>query len=137
MANFVYTAKRSLIAGHVVDDSYSLEIDLQTVDPQRKRSQTRKVALDGVTMQTTFNNTTEGWAILTDHIALEASEDLPLAWIEFLDSVSGGEQFQFDAFGTDAVPRNLQEVKLTSTPQFQRIGATQNMTVSFEMLVVG
>jgi hypothetical protein len=137
MAVFTYFAKRSIIGGHTLGDDYSIEIDLQTIDPKRASRTAKKTALNGTTIETVYQNNTEGWSILTDHIALGASEDLPLEWVEFLDSVAGGEAFDFDALGTIASPRNVQSVKMQGNSQFQRVGTTQNMTVSFDMLVIG
>jgi hypothetical protein len=136
MAVFTYTAKRSVIAGHTAGLSYSLEIGVQTLSPTQNRRSNTKTALDGVTSQTRLHNIVKGWSINTAFIDLDPTEELPEEWVEFIDSVSGGETFQLDALGTIATPNNLVSVKLRaqSQPSLARVENQQVMTQRIEVI---
>jgi hypothetical protein len=139
MGTVTYTAKRSVIPGHTAGLSYTLEIDMASLPPFRARRASTHKALDGNTIETVLQNITKGWSVVTDQITLDPNEDLPAEWEEFIDSVSGGEQFELDVLGSIAIPRNVQDVKLRegAPGQFSRVGArSDRMTLSFNVQVV-
>lgn len=137
MANFVYFAKRSIKAGHVLEDSYNIEIPLAQFNITQKVNRSSKTALDGVTMQNTFNSVSRDYQLTTGFVDIDPATEENLDWVEFLDSVAGGEEFTFDAYGTDLVPVNQQLVKMISPVSMQRVGTEQIMQFSFSVRVVG
>lgn len=89
------------MAGHTLDDDYSLELGLAAADRQRAGLVKEVVAIGGG-RETLYQRDEVTWSVVTVPIASSS-----LAAVrEFLDSVEGGESFTFDAYGTIAVPDN-------------------------------
>ncbi|MAD69943.1 MAG: hypothetical protein CL538_05405 [Alcanivorax sp.] len=108
MATITYTAKRSLMAGHVEGEEYSLEIPIEDWTPQRERVTEEVTALGGKEFQT-FHRKDRLWSVSTvplDAIGQVEPDDALLVeqLQEWEDSVQAGEVFQIDPFGTAEVP---------------------------------
>lgn len=101
MSSVTYTAKRSIIGGHTEDTSYDFDVTSLGITRQSKSKKTLHRSLDG-TSETTFNNQSIYLNITLGNFSLSERPEV----LEFLDSVSGGESFAFDEYGTAASPDN-------------------------------
>jgi hypothetical protein len=94
MGTFVYTARRSLMAGHVVGNTYVIEIGAQS-SPRRRRVEKSVVRAKGGAMEVLRHYADTERAVTFEPVAGVQLDQLR----EFLDSVEGGEQFQADIYG--------------------------------------
>ena len=103
MSMFSYTATRELSPGTTALDV--VDRDFRVVSRQRKREAKRKqnTALGGATETLLFRSEIS-YRLKTELI--EPESQLEKQIVEFLASVEGGEQFNFDRLGTVAVPVN-------------------------------
>ena len=103
MASVEYTAARNVSAGHSLGVVYDMDFTASRI--QRRHQTVRRVAraLDG--SQETLRYRGDELFDVTVNEVLHA--DIPL-WREFLESVDGGEQFTFDAYGTEVSPDNIE-----------------------------
>jgi len=106
MPAFTYTAKRSLIVGHVIDTVYSIDINARSITRSPGVKSVTKRSLGGQA-ETTVQRREVTWSLVLVDIV---NSDLP-SIREFLDSVDGGEAFVFDPYGTVATPDNPISVK--------------------------
>lgn len=120
MAAITYTARRSLVPGHVEGEEYSLEVAMSAIDPTTDAERDDHVALDGTT-ESLLTRIDKLWRFRT--IPLE--EPVAAQMREFLDSVLGGEAFVIDPYGTIADPIQPLTVKLAS----KRYGDDRHGTV--------
>ncbi|MDT8382992.1 MAG: hypothetical protein RRB22_01100 [Gammaproteobacteria bacterium] len=131
MTTVNYTAKRSIIAGHVADDTYDLDMKagknnrLPETDKEQHESVGGRLEIIRYKQSIEFDVTTI--RIL--------STDLP-AWYEFLDSTDGGEVFTFDRYGTAAVPVDPISVKRVGDYKEARHGTTMTFRISFRVRAV-
>jgi|GEM_PF-1784715 hypothetical protein len=108
MATITYIAKRSLVAGHVAGQEYSLVVPIEDWTPRRERVTEEVTSLDGKQFQT-FHRKDRLWSVGTvplDAIGQvePADADLVEQLREWEDSVQAGEVFQIDPFGTPETP---------------------------------
>ena len=108
MAVFTYNALRSITPGHVEGNSYDLEYRA-SVSRERRSEKNQQRARSGAT-ETVYTRADVVYSIQTALIDRGARD----IWYEFLDSVEGGEPFQFDETGTIAVPVNVLSVEMDS-----------------------
>jgi hypothetical protein len=116
---FVYTARRSLVPGHVVDQSYELEILLmEDTRPSRKVEKTI-VRSKGGAMETLHERGDEEWSISFEPVKGEKLRRLK----EFLDSTESGQSFTAYVYGTEAEPLTMKRTDdgYTLNP-YKRIG---------------
>jgi hypothetical protein len=100
VAAVTYQARRSLIAGHSINTSYSLNIVCENLAPVRNQTRIVKRPIGGT------NAEIIRWAGFNAYQVSVAplAGGTPLgAVIEFLDSCED-QSFTFDAYGTVAVP---------------------------------
>lgn len=97
MAYITYTARRTLVAGHVENDIYALVIEL-TPDTQRSIQDLKntQISLDG-SVETQFFGQVENWSVQIAPATLEEAEFIR----EFLDSTADGHVFTFDPYSME------------------------------------
>lgn len=100
MAVVTYTALRNIIGGHTQGNSYQIEFYLG-LGSQKKHNTVRKVNESISGKRETIQHRDESIHSVTATIVPVASL---LTWQEFLFSVSHGEQFTIDVYGTIATP---------------------------------
>ena len=127
-----YTAERSIITGHTQSTSYSIDFEVQTIDPRPQDDKNQVVLKDGTVITTYYSRKME-WSVRTDFI--HDDYIFPVAtgvWGEFLDSVAGGETFTFDPQGTNASPSaKSMSCVMMGEPSWSRQEGTKYFTISF------
>lgn len=122
MAVFTYIAKRSVIGGHTAGLEYSLEIGIQASPRTREIVKTEQRSRGGAT-EVLYHR-----ADVTRQITLRPLRGSELAAVhEFLDSVEGGESFEFDMYGTIASPGtavNCIRIDESVTDEIRAIGGS-------------
>lgn len=95
MAVITYTAKRSLMAGHVEGEEHTFEVALSDWTPRRRRRVASATSLNGRKFDR-FTRLDKEWrvaAVADDDLVVLAQRE------EFLDSVAGGETFEIEHRG--------------------------------------
>ncbi len=109
-----YTAERSLIVASPTRQGQSFDLDLTLNDLQPARTVNRRenISLSGDQETIRFRGA-QTWQASTTPIARGTTAFDQIR--EFLDSVEGGEAFEFDPYGgsTDS-PDDLRNVRITS-----------------------
>lgn len=100
---FIYTAKRSFYPGHVLDQTYQLEIALMEDTQSERKVEKDVVRSKGGAMETLYHRADEEWTISFEPVNGEKRRLLK----EFLDSTESGESFQAYIYGTEAEPITL------------------------------
>lgn len=100
MTAVTYQARRSLIAGHSINTSYSLNLSAEAVQPQRQQNRTLVRPIGGSGAEIIYWG---GWQTYQVTLAPLAGGTPLGAVIEFLDSCAD-QAFTFDPYGTVAVP---------------------------------
>ncbi len=126
MTTVNYTAKRSIIADHVLDTDYDLDMMCGKNDRIPKTKKKMHESISGK-IETLRYRTTKEYSLVTIRIKEVYLPD----WYEFLDSTDGGESFSFDRFGTAAVPNNIIQVKRIGDYREKRHGTTESFRISF------
>lgn len=106
MARFVYVAKRSLISGHLVDNQYLLDIDLQEEESADEDVKTSEQAIGGG-QETVYHRTD---VVHTLRFAPVSGAAL-LALREFLDSTVTGESFKVYLYGDETEGLKLRRLE--------------------------
>lgn len=105
MGTLVYTAKRSLAAGHMVNGTYSIDVDV--TEAVRSRSvQKSAVRSLGGSVEVLRNYADTQWHITFEPLSGARLEQLR----EFLDSTDAGEAFTLDIYGNDASRKTLKRM---------------------------
>lgn len=95
MTAVTYTARRSIIPGHSINSSYSLDLPCVAVDPKRDPRVETQETLSGARESLRYH------AVMTYAVTLAPLQGTELrAVLEFLDSVEAGEAFTFDPHGS-------------------------------------
>lgn len=110
MTAVTYIAKRSIVAGHVVNNSYSINIPVVSMPVSRQPKKTMNESLS-LLRETIYHGSSEMWNIQT--ALLTPSQTLSIK--EFLDSVEDGSSFTFDAYGNVNTPVNQVTAEIEST----------------------
>lgn len=113
---------------HGLNQSYTLETRLRDYTPQPAIVASTAQAIGGNT-ETILHRTDEFWSVTTDVI----DDAVRAIWIEFFRSVSAGESFTFDAYGTIASPDNPISVilNLDNADRWSRFKAHRKWLVAF------
>jgi len=121
MAYVNYTATRKIIGGHSPSVAYDIDFDASSIDRSTKVNNKSNFALNG-NRETLLWNQDVIWNVTATFI-LQAN--LPL-WREFLASVSAGETFTFDPYGTAASPSSdvISGTLESTSSSEQRLGNT-------------
>ncbi len=131
MTSVTYTAKRKISSGHLIDNSYDLDLPLSKITKKPKSNKKEHFSLAG-NSQTLFHN-------VIDYINLVTSDidevDAP-KYREFLYSVVGGELFFFDERGTAAAPDDPVQVKIEGSFSENLVGQTLNYKYNFRVRVL-
>lgn len=94
-----YTAKRSLVEGHVAGTQYDLDVEISQADPS-VRDITSIERSAGGAMEVSFERQDVYWTIRTAPVNGQRAQQL----IEFLDSIESGETFRVWLSESAAVP---------------------------------
>lgn len=124
---FRYTAKRSLISGHVAETEYDLIVHGAAIDPSRRYRGEAQEALDG-SVEANLHRIERYWSVQTDHIL---GSSLP-QWHEFLDSVAARETFTFDPYAMSVTEVSPVTAWLdTDRVQPRRVGVLDRWVLAF------
>ena len=126
MPSVTYTASRSLISGHSSGLSYSIDLRIAARTPRTKREGREHKSLSG--NKEYFLHRLEKFFSLQSAMLTQAELD---QYIEFLDSVAGGESFTFDAYGTVASPDNPQLATLDGDYSVSQASTVPHYRVTF------
>ncbi len=129
MPSFTYTATRSLKSGHVSGTDYTITIETQRDDDDQPRGikDTFK-ALDG-SMTHTLHRIEQYRDIKTVPIERSGGTPDPDDFIEFFNSVAGGETFTYND-GSDHT------VMMSTMPKRTRLGSLHQF-YSFKLEILG
>lgn len=123
MASVAYTAvnRGNLVGGHSAGGSYTLDFRAADIGRVRDANKSEQYSLDGTAVTTIYDD----WKTyqVTTSIFTRASSSYN-NFVEFLTSVLGGEEFDFDAYGTIASPDNVEACILVGNYQEQRVDAS-------------
>lgn len=97
MADFRYTAKRSLLRDHIADQEYMIEIGA-TSAPRGRRVDRTDVRAKGGATESLYHKADNEWTIAFEPV----NGDRFNALKEFLDSTESGEAFDMRIYGTEA-----------------------------------
>lgn len=97
MADFRYTAKRSTLADHIVNQQYLIEIGVTTEQRSRRVDKTEVRARGGAT-ETLYHKADREWSITFEPVNGDRLNQL----IEFLNSTESGESFEMRLYGSEA-----------------------------------
>lgn len=97
MATFLYTAKRSLQPGNIVNAQYQLEIHT-TTSSRRRQVEKSEVRARGGATETLYHRADREWSIAFEPVSGARLDAL----IEFLDSTESGETFQMQIYSTQS-----------------------------------
>lgn len=99
MADFRYTAKRSLLRDHIADRQYMIEIDTTAgAGPALRRVDKTEVRARGGATETLYHKADREWSLTFAPVNGDRLNQL----LEFLDSVESGEPFEMRLYGTEA-----------------------------------
>ena len=130
---FVYTALRSISAGHSADTEYSIVIGGQAINPARKRIVDQSIALDQ-SVETDLHGFEQLWSVTTDWLTTAAARAI---FAEFLDSVAGGEPFTFDPYAaTDVAVAPINVILDSDDLSPKRVGVSSYVTHAFRMRTI-
>lgn len=101
MTAVTYTAVRELVTGHVADQTYTIALRVNSLERGKKVRRSEQEALSGKSEALLWHNLKTFQATTA---ALRGGELEAVR--EFLESVSGGEPFAFDEFGSVGAPHN-------------------------------
>lgn len=96
MADFIYTAKRSVLSDHIVNQQYMIEIGVTQEQRSRHVDKTDVRAAGGPT-ETLYHKADREWSITFEPVNGDRLKHL----IEFLDSTESGEAFEMRLYGTE------------------------------------
>lgn len=100
MSFVTYTARRSLVSGHVAETDYNLELELtDRLVPSVEDLKKKQESLSGK-VETQFYGQVKTREVELAPVSLENTAQI----IEFLDSTADGQEFIFDPYGTEAEP---------------------------------
>lgn len=133
MSAFFYTAAKSLTPGHIVGNTYGIDLSMVDANRKRQRVYTEQRSRGGAT-ETLFHRFDVTW----DLAAKPFPASLLPAVREFLDSVEGGAVFSADIYGRTNKPNALASVIFVgdgySEPRVVKLGnggVADYFTVSF------
>jgi len=116
---FIYTARRSLIPGHAVDEIHELEILLSEETAGSRKVEKTAVRSKGGAMETLYDRADQVWSIVFEPVNGEKLLRLK----EFLDSTESGQSFTAYLYGTESTPLTLKRTDDGyEWKAFQRIG---------------
>lgn len=115
MTSVSYTARRSLTTGHIAGSTYSIRLRCRDIEPGKEVRKSEQQALSGRTETLLWHN--KSTRQITTAAVRGGERDVTR---EFLESVLGGETFQFDEFGAEGQPENPISVTLVGTYREQR-----------------
>lgn len=110
MTSVTYVARRSLVAGHTINTSYSLRLHVVDMPVSRNVNKTKNESLNHT------SETIRLGAYEVYDVELAIADSATAANIkEFLDSVEDGQEFTFDPYGLPNAPHNPLEAEIEST----------------------
>jgi hypothetical protein len=97
VADFIYTAKRSVLADHIIDQQYMIEIGITDEQLSRSIEKSEQRAKGGAT-ETLYHRADREWSITFEPVSGDRLNQLT----EFLDSTESGESFGMRLYGTES-----------------------------------
>lgn len=97
MTTFVFTLKRSLLPGNIVDQQHELEIGATTAVRGRQVERNDVRAKGGAT-ESLYHRADVEWSITFEPVNGHRLDEL----MEFLDSTESGEPFAMQLYGTES-----------------------------------
>lgn len=137
MTAVTYTAKRSLVAGHVAGSSYTIDIPVVSMPINRVPNKRIQESLSLV-RETIYLSTHETWEVQTALLNQSKTEAVK----EFLDSVEDGTVFSFDPYGRANTPHNPLTAEIESSGYSQtreargQGGANDSFRFTFTVRVI-
>lgn len=131
MAAVNYTAKRSIITGHVLDTAYDLDLILEQADRSVRTKKNQIRSLGGNT-ETILQSMDVSWSLTIGSLTGATLNGVR----EFLDSVQGGEIFTLDVMGSVGAPDNPLSVIADGDYMETRVNNSNLFTISFNVRVV-
>ena len=121
------------INGYKHGDSiaYDLETESSLIDQSFISNTKRSESLSGI-VETLLLNNIDYWSITTGYIT---ELELPY-WLEFFKSVSGGEAFTIDPYGSTAVEVAPVSCMIEGSPVITRVETIYVYTITFKVRVV-
>jgi hypothetical protein len=99
VAEFRYTAKRSTLPDHIVDQQYMIEIGTTNgAGPARRPIDKTEVRAKGGATETLYHKKDREWTLTFEPVNGDRMDQL----LEFMDSVESGEAFEMRLYGTEA-----------------------------------
>lgn len=98
MADFRYTAKRSMLPDHIVNLQYMLEIGVVSGARPRRSVDKTEVRAKGGATETLYHKADREWTLTFEPVNGDRLNQL----VEFLDSTESGESFGMRVYGTEA-----------------------------------
>lgn len=119
MTTLIFTLKRSLLPGHIVDQQHELEIDATAAQLNRRVDKTEVRAKGGAT-ETLYHRADREWSVTFEPVSGSRLDEL----IEFLDSTESGEPFSMQLYGTEsAMTAVMRSDDGYSLQEFMRVGS--------------
>ena len=109
MAYITYTATRNIMSGHTLSTSYSLDFEASVLNKSFNIINFKNVSISGARETILHRNET-----IIQVTAIMLSETNITQFEEFLASVSAGETFILDMYGSIATPDNPKNCLLNS-----------------------
>lgn len=117
---FIFTARRSVLAEHVIGEEVTLETLIMEDTEQSTNDEKTVVRSTGGAMETLFERQDKRWSIVFPPVRGAEKDRLQ----EFLDSTAGGEEFRAYLYGTEAAPLSLKRTDTGySWRPWRRIGS--------------
>jgi hypothetical protein len=99
VAEFRYTAKRSVLADHIIDRQYMIEIGTTAgAGPASRRVDKTEVRARGGATETLYHKADREWSLTFEPVNGDRLNQL----IEFLDSTESGEAFEMRLYGSES-----------------------------------
>lgn len=108
MSAVTYTAVRELMSGHSASTEYDFDLRCRAIDPDTDEKKNKSLSLSGANSETIVLRRKKLRDITTAAVTGTERDNMR----EFLESVSEGEAFEFDEFGSATTPDDPQSVEL-------------------------
>ena len=136
MSALTYTALREVISGHFATASYDMDLPDKVLNQSFSNDYTRHISIGG-NAETIFRDETEIWNVTFGSFERTGGEGTVEQMREFVASVQTGEIFQFDPYGTIALPDNVIDCYLENKRySLRRLGNTELFTLSLMFIRV-
>lgn len=123
MAEFRYTAKRSTLPDHIVDQQYMIEIGVVSGAKPRRSVDKTEVRAKGGATETLYHKADREWTITFEPVNGDRLNQL----LEFLDSTESGEAFEMRIYGTEATFTSVKRIdEAYELQEFMMVGSERS-----------